>query len=150
MGEEESLDGPFFRVLNHCNDHRDDFVSIAVEAADEVAFGVCTFDGELEPDLGLSGLRFAVTQCSRRSASACADSGDFAPSRIQARSSPICSADRGSPSGDMRSPASFAETLSTNRLSSGCPAVTAAPLSPPRRIASPISTRRPASCFSAP
>ncbi len=69
--------------------------------------------------------------------------GDFAPCSIQARRVATCSAVSGAPSGGIRKAASVSLTRSSNRPCHPLARLsTAGPLSPPRRIKSPVSSRR--------
>ena len=52
--------------------------------------------------------------------------------------------------GMMRPSGAVPETSERRRLSAGLPATTAGPLSPPRKIAAAVSSRRPFFCFSGP
>ena len=99
---------------------------------------------------GASGLRIGVKdQWERGLSGGCSVFGELAPWVIQVLSVASSAADSGIHSGGIR-PGNLAVTFCHSTLLSGRPATMTGPSSPPLRISWEASSRRPASCLSAP
>lgn len=89
-------------------------------------------------------------QCCSGSGSGWSTAGGVAPELIHVEIAAACSDVSARPSGGMRTSASVEVTRRIISLAGASPGTAAGPEAPPRKRAATVSSRRPASCLSAP